>query len=142
MPSASTTSAARIRPRTAPWRGKRLPEELRPIMPPMVVAVALAGSGPKVRDSPARCASRLAATTPGCTRTDSSSVARIRRMDREQSMTTPGPRLPPQTLDPPPRACTGTPRSAAQATVAATSSADRGRTTTSGRAANRLASVA
>jgi hypothetical protein len=113
-------------------------------MPPTVVTAALDGSGPNVRPNLARWASSCAATTPGCTRTvpESASVRRIRRMKRLQSITTPVPSGPPQMLDPAPRAWTGMPRSAAQATVAATSSADRGRTTASGQTSNRLPSVA
>ena len=111
-------------------------------MPPIVVVTLLPGSGPKIRPRRARCPSSWAATTPGCTRTLSAAVSTIRRMNREQSITTPGPSGPPARLDPAPRGCTGTPRSAAQRTVAATSSAVRGRTTASGQISNRLPSVA
>ena len=144
VPSASTPCTAAIRPRTAPCRRNRLPDALRPIMPPTVVTALLDGSGPNIRPNRPRCRSSCASTTPGCTRTvpAARSVWTIRRRNREQSMTIPGPSGPPQTLEPAPRACTETPRLAAQRIVAATSSTDRGRTTASGSTSNRLPSVA
>ena len=63
-------------------------------------------------------------------------------MNREQSITIPRPSGLLQGLVPPPLGCTLTPRSAAQRTVAATSSEERGLTTASGYSSNRLPSVA
>ena len=114
----------------------------RPIMPPTVVTQTLGGSGPKQRPTRARCSSSCPATTPAWTRTTSAPVATIRRRWLEQSITTPGPRASPQRLEPAPRGWTGTPFSAAQRTVAATSDVERGRTTASGQISKRLASVA
>ena len=79
VPSLNTTSAATIRSRTAPYSGNRLPEVFRPIMPPMVVTAALAGSGPKQRPIAARWASSWRQVTPGCTQTVSSAVRMMRR---------------------------------------------------------------
>ena len=142
LPSASTTCAAASRPRTAPCRANRLPDVLRPIIPPTVVTAALLGSGPNVRPSRARCSSSCSATTPGWTRTCVADVWMIRRMNRAVSITMPLPSASPAIPVPAPRGWIAMPRSAAQPTVAATSSADRGRTTTSGQHSNRLASVA
>ena len=142
VPSASTTRAESIRPLIAPYRGKRLPDEFLPIMPPTVVTPLFAGSTPSERVRRPRCSSNCAATTPGCTRTSSPSVCRMRRRKRPQSMTTPGPSEPPATLEPAPRGCTGIWRSAAHRTVAATSSVVRGRTTASGQTSLTLASLA
>jgi hypothetical protein len=144
VPSASTACNATIRPRTAPCRGNRLPDALRPIMPPMVVTARLAGSGPKVLPTRDRCRSSWAATTPACTRAVplSASISTTRRIDRARSITTPSPSAPPHRPDPAPRACTGMPSPAAQTTVAATSSTPRGRTIASGSTSNRLPSVA
>ena len=132
VPSLKTTSAATIRSRTAPYSGNRLPDVLRPTMPPIVVTAAFEGSGPKQRSTAARWASSCRQVTPGCTQTVSSAVLMIRRRYREQSRMMPAPRASPASPVPAPRGCTGTPLRAAHSSVAATSSTDRGRTTPRG----------
>ena len=126
--SPTTLSAVR------PYASAREPQALLPIMPPIVHRLWVDGSGPKRRPwtAAARCTSSR--TAPGSTTAvaASASMERMPRRCREKSTTIPGPTAFPAIEVPAPRAVTGIPAVRLTSTIACSSSAWRGKTTTSG----------
>ena len=115
-----------------------------PNIPPMVARLLVDVSGPNI--SPDGAAARLSSscTTPTSTRAvrASGSSSRIRFRCREQSSTIPAPMVWPARLVPAPRGVTTMPSRLATRTVAAMSSACRGKTTPIGMIEYMLASRA
>ncbi len=105
-----------------------------PIIPPMVQRVCVEGSGPKRRPWAVAALWRVACTVPGSTVAVPASGSRdsTRLRWREVSTTMPVPTALPAIDVPAPRMVSGVPLSRATATVAASSSTERGRTTTCG----------
>ena len=134
MPSARATRSAATLSTDRPYPRAREPQALLPSIPPIVQRVCVDGSGPKRR--PWARASRWSAacTTPGCTRAvrGSASIATTWLSQRLVSTTMPGPTALPAIEVPAPRMVSGVPVSRAVASVASTSSASCGRTTTCG----------
>ncbi len=108
-----------------------MPQELLPIIPPSVLWVCVAGSGPNHRPYGAAAARRSSSTMPGSTRAQPSSalISSTRLRYLEQSSTTATLQHSPASDVPPPRARIGAPYRRAISTVATTSSALRGTTT-------------
>ena len=142
LASDSTTSSSRTWSIVMPYRTDWLPAELLPIIPPSVARLLVEVSGPNM--SPCGAAARFSCswTTPGCTRATRcpGSISMILLMCRDRSITIACPTVWPARLVPAPRGSTGTPKSAAVDTTAATSSASRGKTTPIGSIAYMLAS--
>ena len=114
-------------------------------MPPIVARLDVDVSGPNASPWAAAARLRSSCTTPGPTkaRPPATSISWIASMWREVSSTMPRPPTAwPARLVPPPRVTTGTPKRAAARMAAATSSASRGKATSSGAVAYRLASPA
>src|SRR5579885_3743704 len=88
----------------------RAPEELLPIMPPMVARLLVEVSGPKVSPVGARAATSSSLTMPGCTRAHpaSASTSSTRFLYLEKSSTRARPTACPARLVPPPRGRRGT----------------------------------
>jgi hypothetical protein len=110
----------------------------------MVARLLVEVSGPNIRPNGAAAPLSWSWTTPTWTRAvrASGSSSTIRSRCREQSSTMPGPMVCPARLVPAPRGVTTTPSRLATRTVAATSSAWRGKTTPSGMIEYMLASRA
>ena len=109
-PSERTTSSSWTCSIVEPYTIEWLPDELLPIMPPIVARLKVEVSGPKPR--PRGCAARLrsSCTTPGSTRARSAcgSSSRMAFMWRDVSSTMPCPVVWPDRLVPAPRVTTGT----------------------------------
>src|SRR4051812_10093987 len=112
-----------------------MPQELLPILPPIVQRECVDGSGPKIRPA---CSPVFRLTcsliAPGWQRTvrRSESTSPIQVMYFDVSITTARLTVSPDRLVPPPRLTIGAPNSAHARCVATTSSTDLGTTTPSG----------
>jgi hypothetical protein len=116
---------------TFPVRCAVAPQELLPIIPPIVQFMWVAGSGPNRSRCGFRCSFRTSRTIPGSTVAVfcSASMSRTRWQYFDQSMTTAVLAHWPARLVPPPRDSNGTPCRRQTPTAATAASTLRGRTT-------------